>query len=482
MQPWCRHLFSRLAASVVVCFMAGATVSADTGVAERLGRIPRVLTSATGQFYVIGHEPGSPGGPPPLSNIRSNHVQLDPQVLAMTCEHVKSELLYLLQTNDQWKCTISVQVDGPAPPETPVGVSATRRPDKWRFTLRLPGQLERFRLVRAIVRALLLELANRDNPGPRLAEVPLWLQEGMSAQLYAMHGDALAAGVGARVYGLTEDAAVPKLVVNRRPQSYERNYTELLSLARRHFALFDPVDFSTLQLPSPANREGFAWLTFQHSAHLFVAELLKLPEGREGLLRTFRELQRFLNPQLAFLSAFADRFPTALAADKWWTLACVDFKSREANLRWSEAQTLLRLKEILHVPVEIRTATNAVPESRVMMTQELIRETAFQDHRPILMQSVRALFFVEMNSRRDLARLIRDYRDTIADYVRANESGAGSPARFKVMRDAALERLDLLDGIRFDFKLVASPEPDKPVDLERVERMLSPPVRPLTPP
>lgn len=464
--------------------VGGGLRAAEVDVGSRLGQLPQVMTSASGQFLVVGHEPGSPQGPPPLSNIRSNHVQLDPRVLAIACEQVKTELLALLRTGDQWRGGIAVHVDGPADPDTPVGVSAARRSDGWRFTLRLPGQVERLKLVRAMVRVLLLELANRDNQGARLAEVPLWMQEGLAAQLYAIHGDSLAAGVGARIFGLDADGAAPKIVISRRPQSYDRNYTELLSLARRHFALFEPVEFAALQFPRPADLEGFAWLTFQYSAHLFVAELLHLADGAPGLLRTLAELKGFLNPQLAFLKAFAGQFPTALAADKWWTVVCVDFKSRETNLRWSEAHTLTRLKELLHVPVDVRADAEAVPERRDLMMQDLIRETAFSDHRGILLRVVRALLYVELNSQPDLARLIRDYRQVLVDYVGAIEEDGGdsTPARFKLVKESTNERLDLLDGIRFDFKLLASPEPPQPVDLDRVERLLSRPVAPLTPP
>ncbi|MBL6766287.1 MAG: hypothetical protein ISQ14_15135 [Verrucomicrobiae bacterium] len=460
-----------------------AAVHGAGNLRSKLGHLPRVMTSATGQFVVLGFEPGSPNGPPPLSSIRTNHVQLDPGVLVLTCERVKSEFLLLLNIGDKWKGAVSIHVDGRAQADTDLEVSATRMRDGWGFRLRLPGQIERMRLVRALVRVLLLEIANRENTSGRLAEVPLWMQEGLAAQLYAMHGDALAASIGLQVFGLDEELAVPKVMLGRNiPQSYERNYTELLSMARRHFELFEPAEFATLQMPLPKDREGFAWVTFQYSAHLFVAELLRLPDGREGMMRALTELKGFLNPQLAFLKAFEARFPNALAADKWWSLICVDFKSREVNLRWSEADTMQRLKEILYTPVSVRTDIDSVPEERVMMMQDLIRETAFKDHRPILARALRALLFVEGNSRRDLARLIRDYRTVIEEYLKGNETGGRSTGSFKVVKDAAIERLDLLDGIRFDFKLVASPEPDREVDLDRIERLLSAPVGPLTPP
>lgn len=436
---------------------------------QRLGSMPKIYTSSSQQFIVVGYEPGSPNGPPDRAMIRSNHVQLDPAVLVATCERVRSHLLLLLRRQeDKWEAPITIRIIGRGDPDMPIGVAGGLGARGWRFTLTVPGQVKRTRLVRAIVRGILLDVANRGNMTRKVAEIPLWLQEGIAARLSALWGYSLASGINHQLYGLDG----PKMVVNRAPTSvFDQTYRDLLGPERRHLDLFDPVGFTDLQHPLPGHLEGYHWRTFQACSHVFVAQLLKMKDGEKMLWGMIGALSEYSNAQFAFLDSFKSVFATALAADQWWSLVLVDFKTRDPTMRWGEQRSLARLQEILQAPVTIRRSTNTVPVMKEMMFQDLLRETPYRQHRPIIAQSIAKLVIMRFNAQEDLARLIHDYRGTLENYLRRQDGKIDSSAA-KLLKRETIEKLNLLDGIRFDMKLVASPEPEKPLDLNRVEKLI----------
>lgn len=435
---------------------------------QRLASRPQSKVSSTRQFIVIGHEPGSELGPLSRSNIRRDHIQMEPGLVAMISEKIKSEFLFLFRRqNDAWESQITLHINGKANADTPINVAANYSNRGWRFDVSLPGQVEKRRLVRAVVRVLLLDVANRGNRSGRVAEVPLWMQEGLAAYLYGISGPVMVPNIGTRLFGLHGPTIVPLQLA----PAFEQDYQRLLGPERQHLELFAALSFTDLQHPMPGHLQGYPWQTFQACSHVFVSELLKLRDGRELLWKTIKMLPHFRNGQMSFMEAFKHKFPSILAADKWWAVALVDFKSRGDGNRWSEPRTLRLLDEILHVSALVRKGTNTVPTMKEMMFQDLVRETTFERHRPVLVQSIHKLVVMQVNSRRDLARLIHDYRDAIEHYLRQRESQGGIGA-VKLHKKNIVKKLDLLDGIRFDFALVASPEPERPFDLSRVERLL----------
>ena len=198
------------------------------------------FTSQCGQFTVIGHAPGSPLGPPSLSKIRGGYLQMDPALLLLTCEQIKTKLLGLLEGGDEWKGAITGFVQGKALASEPVQVNSQWYPHGWRFQIVVPGQVERKQLIRATVRALLLEMANRHNPTAGLAETPLWLQEGLAAQLFALHGTTLVPG-------------------NRTLTIQTETSVDVYREDRDHLRLFRPLDFAALSYPTQRQLTGLAW-------------------------------------------------------------------------------------------------------------------------------------------------------------------------------------------------------------------------------
>jgi hypothetical protein len=92
-----------------------------------------------------------------------------------------------------------------------------------------------------------------------------------------------------------------------------------------------------------------------------VNELLDLKNGPAQLRTTLQSLPHFYNWQTAFQNAFSADFPRPLDLEKWWTLQVVSFVARDPASRWTPAVSREKLGEILSVPVEMRTASNALP-------------------------------------------------------------------------------------------------------------------------
>ena len=418
---------------------------------------PRVLTGRSQQMVVIGYDPGSPWGPPSYSSVRKGYMQMDPPVVLLSIERIKAQFLSLFNREDLWRGRISVIIQGKADPDEDVTIRSEKG-DGWKFKVHVPGQVRRTRFMRAMIRALLLEVANCQNNSSRLVEIPLWLQEGIAAHLFAVHGDTLVIENRTRL-DMTHDryAGLPEI--------------------RQHFRLMTPNTFAELSIPMEKFMEGLAWETYQHSSHLFVRELLRLPGGSKRLWQTIELLPGYLNKQLAFRKAFEKQFRSALDIEKWWSVSLVSFKAREKNLRWAEAKSLERLHKIFTKPVHVRMSSKDTPVTKSFRLQDLIAKTSFEEHRPLLIDTINQMAIVYANSQPDLARLIGDYRKTLMKYI--NDRGVVAPnsknpatSTGKVARDEAIKQLDLLDDIRGDFQELAKPEV-KDDSVEAAEKLLN---------
>ncbi|MEN9575897.1 MAG: hypothetical protein RL514_3752 [Verrucomicrobiota bacterium] len=437
-------MFPGLAKSVCVLLKAaGACGVAAIWLTSHATAQPRVpeqgilrLESRSQQFLVFGAPPGSALGPPSLSLIETNHLQMEPTLLVLTCERVKTELLHELGLPDVWAGRIQINVQGALRPTEPVVVESQWYPGGWRYQIVMPGQLERTRLMRTLTRALLLEIANRNNPSQRLAEIPLWLEAGLATHLLALHGDTLVPEI--RTLTSVVQAAHPDVFLEARRQLTEREL----------------VSFADLCQAQPHQFNDEQWETFRRTAQLLVAELLYLPDGRAGMQAFLRELPNYLNSQLALQRGFAAHFSTVLDAEKWWAVVWMNFTARDRHMRFSQAKGLRQLEEILASPIAVRLGTNAVPSRKELPLREVIALTEFAQHQPAVAQANLQLQLLQVTAPVELARLISDYRQALLTYQkRRTEYSAKTntkSADAKLATKDVLERLDLLEVIRLD--------------------------------
>jgi hypothetical protein len=401
---------------------------------------PRTYESRSLQFTIFGAPPGSALGPPSLSLIQPNHVQMDPTVLVLTCERVKGELLNLLGASDDWQGRILITVQGDAPARTPVNVQAQWSIGRWSYRLILPGQVERTRLVRALTRALLLEMANRGNETQRTAEVPLWLEEGFTTHLLAACGKDL----------------IPEM----RTATFEvrASYPDAFAEARETLRGQPPAPLAGLFALRSDEMPEADWEKFRHSSQLLVAELLNLPDGRRTMRAFLRQLPAYLNSQLAFERAFNAEFPSLLEAEKWWSVVWVNFAARERYMRLSLERSLGQLENILAAPIAVQRGTNAPTGRKELPLRELIAHTDFAQHQPAVVQALGQLQLLQHNAPVELTRLVGDYREALLTYLRRRtDFSAKSTSRSadaKLATKDALAKLDLLDVIRLDFARV----------------------------
>ena len=394
------------------------------------------LRSRTDQFIVFGALPGMASGPPSLSLIETNHLQMDPTLLVLTCERVKTEVLRELGLSDAWTGRIQINVRGELRPTEPVMIESQWNPNGWRYLIVVPGQMERPRLMRALTRALLLEIANRGNASQRPAEIPLWLEEGLATHLLALHGDSL----------IPEIRTLTSLVQEAHP--------DVFTEARRQLRGRELVPFADLWLAPPGEASDEQRAGFRRTSQLLVAELLYLPEGRACLREFLRQLPAYLNSQLALLHGFAPHFQTMLDAEKWWAVVWMNFTGRERLMRFSVDHGLRQLEGILVPAIAVRLGTNAVPGRKELPLREVIANTEFTQHEPAVAQAAQQLQLLQVTAPVELARLISDHRQALLTYLKRrtlySSTSNSKCADAKLATKEVLERLDLLEVIRLD--------------------------------
>ncbi len=110
------------------------------------------------------------------------NLDLEPSLLVVTCERLKSHFHQELGLDDEWKGKVSLLINPALAEGTRPQLTAEYHPDGWRYNIALPKTITKRLLVRVIVDTLFLEIANR-NAGSHGAQIPFWLYEGMGAHL-----------------------------------------------------------------------------------------------------------------------------------------------------------------------------------------------------------------------------------------------------------------------------------------------------------
>jgi len=139
--------------------------------------------SLSGQFIVRFRR--GPEEPKAItSTTNQNLIRLEPTLVAVSCERIKQLLYHELGAGTVWRGKIFLTLYPSAGARQPVTILTEKLREGWQYSVELPSTAERVQYVRAIVRVLLLEFANR-RAGARSAEIPAWLGEGFTQQLLA---------------------------------------------------------------------------------------------------------------------------------------------------------------------------------------------------------------------------------------------------------------------------------------------------------
>ncbi len=369
---------------------------------------PLAIRSQSGQFVVSGLPP-SAALVPNSSTSAVSYVRLEPAVLAVCLERIKQALLKELATPDEWGGPINVVLHPVRQDDEAAHVTSIHYADKWGYRIDLPERVDKQRLLRVATQVLLLEMANR-RAGSRQAELPPWLAGGLLAHLRATS-----------LASLTLEPQTSLVLAGTRRDP-------LLSV-RECLRTNSPLTLNELNLPTEEQFSGKNAEVYENCAHLFVAELLGLKNGRACLREMLALLPDYLNWQTAFLRAFQDHFPRLLEVDKWWSLNLVSVTGGDSFSIWPPAQSWDKLQEILLVPIQVRAQTNDLPITAEARLQTMIAEWDYTQQAPVLRQKIAQLQAFCLRVMPELAGLADGYRQALGRYLEEGIRLGLEPAR-----------------------------------------------------
>jgi hypothetical protein len=397
--------------------------------------------SESGQFIVHGST--SAKFPPVIFTPDAPLVELEPQLVAMTAERVKRALLEELGIRDSYRDKIHVIVLDLARPDLPIGVVSRINSDGFQYQIRLPGFLEHDRLVKALVHALLLDLANRGSH--RCAELPPWLVDGFSRQILSR--------------------VTPAFVANKTPVTFEIHGYDRLGGSRSFLRTNAPLSIQELSFGGSAPASRLERQRFEASAHLFVFDLLRMRGGRALMVHFLQALPQTYNWQTALFSAYKAYFHTPLDLEKWWTLDCLDVRNHDKREIWPAPLSLQRLDSVLLTAMELRLRTNSIPERPEATLQEIIYATDFGVQKEIFGRKLEELFFLSINLAPEVRPLATAYGNVLEAYVQKRTTGEYQPGlkmdpeqRLQSLMKATITALDRLDRAREDLRSGRAPK------------------------
>jgi hypothetical protein len=398
-----------------------------------------VARSVSGQFIVRAEGVWDPRSRAAWLTTNRDFVRLVPTLAAVSAERIRQDLLRELGDGSPWQGKIFLALRQTDSGSEPITLSSERFGDGWQYRVDLPEVIERGRYVRAMVNILLLEVANRA-AGERSAEVPLWLVEGFSEQLLAEDGaEIILPPPDQTAHGV----AFKPLFVNARRESPLKKAHQVLEERQ-------PLAFDELSWPEEKQVSGDEAGVYRASAQLFVSELLRLDDGRACLRAMLAELPKYYNWQLAFLHAFRLHFLSIADTEKWWALQSAHFTGRELDQTWPLKESLEKLGEALHTPVEEPLAgTNEVSTEVMVDLQTIIRQWEGARQIPALQAKARELEILRLRLARELLLLEEGYRQAVFSYLQSHSALAAGPESKKSPRldRAARETIKALDAL-----------------------------------
>ena len=394
---------------------------------------PMIITSASKQFIVRGLPQRSMFA----AGAGDDVAFLDPQLLTVACERIRQTLSKELGWGDRWHGTIYINIQPLQSDNSWPHIRPFRTQDGWRYRIDVPDEIERKRLLEAIVETLLLEFANRATPDEPV-DLPPWLAGGLTAHL--MQGPLASVALQART--LREVSVQPEFRLARTSR-----HSDIDRLLRQRVLQNGALSVDQLNWPEFHGNDSASADAYRQSAHLFVRELLRLRGGPACLSATLAMLPEHLNWQTAFLRGFEPHFRRMLDAEKWWSLTLTQLKTHESSVVWSVTEGRQKLEQILHTPMQVRSARDRMPEAATVTLQMVINDWDFQQQLPLLQAKLAQLQAARLRLPAELAALGDSYRTVIDTYLRAR-AGAWFELTARNAARSAVAELNALDEKR----------------------------------
>jgi hypothetical protein len=366
-------------------------------------------------------------------------------------ERIKQLVLRELGVTAPWRGTIYLVLYPARTEDDTIAITSERFKDGWQYRVDLPDVVERSRYLRAMVEVLLLELGNR-KAQTRAVEVPLWMIEGLSQMLLASNEfEIILPPPRSSANGLAFNAA---LVNARKETPFQQ--------AQKNLRGRPPLSFEDLSWPPAQALTGDAGELYRGSALLFVRELLRLPEGREGLRRMLELLPQYFNWQFAFLGAFPSRFQRPLDVEKWWSLSVTDANGRDPAQAWTPEESWQKLNQAIRPTMQVRSRTNEPPLQLNVTLQKVIREWDPMRQAVALDNTMRELGLLRPRIAQEYLGLVQDYCQAIQTYYQQLDHNSSAlvyskRAARKRIAEAAVLQFDALDARRESMRPAPSP-------------------------
>ncbi len=365
----------------------------------------------------------------------SDEVALEPSTLVVSCERLKALVLDKLGLADRWQGRIDLTINPELPESQGPQLTATRWPHGWTYSLELPRSAQEEILLRSLIQVLLLEIANRQ-AGVQSADIPLWLVEGMGAELQANN--------------------FPTFIVQP-GQSWSANvvWNKGAEMMPKELRQHTPLSFQQLSWPQASDLTPEGLPLYRSCAQLFFQELLRFDDGKACLRAMVTQLPEHWNWQTTFLLAFHSHFEQLLDVEKWWGVSYVDFTRGYKVQAWSAADCRRKLQDSLDVPVDVHFGADQMPVAAKMTLQEVIRQWPAQDAYNAVQRAVGGLRYLIPRATPEIRGLAESYLKTLSDYLNTSQNanverelGMHPPSLLHVAKADTIQQLDALDRQR----------------------------------
>ncbi|MFO1476037.1 MAG: hypothetical protein U1F98_05230 [Verrucomicrobiota bacterium] len=392
-------------AALAVC-LAGCW-AAFSAFAQPAPRGPVPARSVSGQFIVFPSKPAARSRERDLLEHNTNYIQLDPNLLAISCERIRQKLCDQLGASTAWKGKIFLNLRPASGPGDNITVLARHDIRGWTYRLDVPDILLRGRFVCGIVEVVLLEMANR-SAGEHSAEIPVWMAEGFAREL-AVSGDIslLLSRPSQNVNGLTLNT---ESVVSR--------WSDPLEKARETLNGQPPLSFEELSWPFDDGLAPAAAERFGASAQLFVMNLLQFQDGGACFRRMLDALPGCYNWQLAFFKGFQPHFQSALDVEKWWALQGVQLETHSVSARWTPEQSWRKLTQLVHPAAAVRTSETELPTYTEVTLQTIVQQWDRNRQSDALRQKLGQLQMMQLRIAPQFVDVLNGYRDVIQWFLK----------------------------------------------------------------
>ncbi len=444
------HSFSARQLHFHVGCVAALVVAVVSGISARAVE-PTSALSLTKQFVSRDDRKGGPSDLASTLNGNTNFVVLDPGLMAVACERIKKRLWTDLGATVPWRGRILLALHRAEFPDEAITLTSERFADRWDYRLDFPDVTERARFVRAVVQALLMEMANRAGP-ERCAELPLWLVEGFTRQLLASGEEQII-------------LPVPGQYVNSRQLNYSLFDSEKQSRVERIQKL-DPLQRAREVLPVHARLtfEELSWPARDQllgdqaevyclSAQFLVAELLRLPGGQAAMRDMLAQLPNYYNWQFGFLRAYHGSFDRLLDVEKWWALRWVRLSGVESGAALPLDESCRKLDQALHWPARASAGTNGTSVQVNVPLQSVVQDFDEARQKEALQARLGELAFLRPRAEPSVGALVAAYIQTLQTFLKSQTAsgfmvGLRRNASAKHAREHAVKALNHLDEQR----------------------------------